>query len=358
MRNIILGVTGSVAAIKTQKMYESLSNVGSVTVVSTKSGEYFLKQCNFPYNYLTDESEWKENYKLGDSILHIELRKNASVLVLAPLDANTLAKISLGLCDNLLTSLVRAWDWTKPMILAPSMNTMMWENEPTFEQLNIMKNRGAIVVDPVEKMLACGDIGVGAMADISVISNLLNNLIRWRFPLKNCPGIPINHHPGAFGFHRKKNHHTGVDLYCNDNDPVYAVEDGTVVHVEQFTGTALGHTWWNDTWGIMVEGSSGVVNYGEVNRPNKKNGDKVKRGDLIGNVKQVLFNDRLRPEIPGHSCSMLHLELYKHGSREFADWHDLTKNPSLLDPTSYLISSENCPVNTLTWENSEGKILG
>lgn len=377
MRNILLGVTGSVAAIKTPKLYEELSKIGCVHVVGTKSGEYFLNQIDFPGNpnYYSDEDEWKETYSLGDPILHIELRKSASALVIAPLDANTLAKIALGFCDNLLTCIVRAWDWNKPMILAPAMNTMMYENSPTAEHLEIMRRRGAIIVDPVEKTLACGDVGMGAMAHATDIAQALNNVIRWEFPLKWCPGIPINHHPGAFGFHRKKNHHTGIDLYCANGEAVRAVEDGTIVHIAQFTGSAVGHTWWNDTWGIMVEGSSGVVNYGEVRNPEinsiprrakygymhdgfMKVGNKVKRGQQIANVSQVLFDDRLRPEIPGHSCSMLHLELYKHGTREFADWHDLTKNPNLLDPTSYLIQAEGSPLNTLTWENSEGKVVG
>jgi phosphopantothenoylcysteine decarboxylase len=287
MLNIILGVTGSVAAIKTQKVLNELSAIGSVNVVATKAGQYFLKQAEFEGSVLTDEAEWTEEYVLGDPILHIELRRNASALVIAPLDVNTLAKIALGLCDNLLTCLVRAWDWNKPMILAPAANTMMYENSPTKEHLQIMRGRGAIIVDPVEKTLACGDVGIGAMAPAEQIAQSLKNVIRWQFPISQCPGIPINHHPGAFGFHRKKNHHTGVDLYCKDGSIVYAVEDGTIVHMAQFTGAALGHTWWNDTWGMMVEGSTGVVNYGEIHNPFVSGfplfqiGDKVKKAILL-----------------------------------------------------------------------------
>lgn len=192
---------------------------------------------------------------------------------------------------------------------------------------------------------------------------------RWYFPISGCPGIPINHHPGAFGFNRRKNHHTGVDLYCKNGQQVFAVEDGTIVKIEQFTGSKVGHDWWNDTWGVMIEGSSGVVNYGELGRPDGtwyenhyttvlKVGQRVKRNELIGNVQQVLFDEKLRKDIPGHSCSMLHLELYKHGSREFADWHDPQKNPNLLDATPYLMSAENAPTTTLTWENTEAKTVG
>jgi hypothetical protein len=120
---------------------------------------------------------------------------------------------------------------------------------------------------------------------------------------------------------------------------------------------------------MMVEGASGVVNYGEINCPDKalwmdghytivkKVGDKVKRGEFIATVKQVLFDDKHRPDIEGHSCSMLHLELYKHGAREFAHWHDIAKEPNLLDPTPFLMLSESAPA-TITWNNSENKPVG
>ena len=84
-------------------------------------------------------------------------------------NANTLAKISYGFCDNLLTSIIRAWDWTKPMFLCPAMNTMMWDNKPTLEQISLLKNWGATVIEPIEKKLACNDVGMGAMASIEDI---------------------------------------------------------------------------------------------------------------------------------------------------------------------------------------------
>lgn len=64
-----------------------------------------------------DEEEWHQWQKKGDPVLHIELRKWADLLVVAPLSANTLAKLAQGLCDNCLTSVVRAWDWSKPLLV-------------------------------------------------------------------------------------------------------------------------------------------------------------------------------------------------------------------------------------------------
>lgn len=95
-----------------------------------------------------DEEEWEQWKKRGDIVLHIELRKWADCLLIAPLSANTLAKISTGICDNLLTQVCRAWDMEihkagharvgllkKPIVACPSMNTMMWEHPITAKQL-------------------------------------------------------------------------------------------------------------------------------------------------------------------------------------------------------------------------------
>jgi phosphopantothenoylcysteine decarboxylase len=372
MKNILLGVTGSVAAVKTREVAEELAKIGDVRVVLTGAGRYFLEKTDPDFlaewrdreKLFTDADEWTPAFNLGDPVLHIELRRWASCLVIAPLDANTIAKCSLGLCDNLLTSVFRAWDWTKPVVAAPAMNTMMWENEPTQGQLALLRarHRQFHVVPPVEKRLACNDVGMGAMAPVAEIVKATNDLLRWRFPLGWCAGIPINHHPGAWGFHRAKNHHTGVDLYTVDGAAVYAVEDGTVVKVDVFTGPKAGHDWWEETYGIMVEGASGVVNYGEVAKPESIDtvvvGQKLNRGERFARVKRVLFEHKLRPDIPGHSTSMLHLELYKAGTREFADWHDPQKNPALLDPTPMLLAAENAPAVTLTWGNEEARTVG
>jgi phosphopantothenoylcysteine decarboxylase len=177
MTNIILGVTGSVAAIKVLQLSESLKQFANVKIIMTKSSEYFLqfdfntfKQLNIPI--FCDQDEWPAlngPYPVGESILHIEMRRWADLFLLAPMDANTLAKMANGLCDNLLTSIVRAWDWNKPIILCPAMNTMMWNNPPTEEQIALLKRWGAAIVSPVEKKLACQDIGMGGMASVEDI---------------------------------------------------------------------------------------------------------------------------------------------------------------------------------------------
>lgn len=99
--------------------------------------------------------------------MHIELRQWADVAVVAPLSAHTLAKLAHGLCDDVLTSALRAWDYRKPLILAPAMNTYMWEHPLTSQQLSVVASFGCVqVVRPVVKELACGDVGRGALAPV------------------------------------------------------------------------------------------------------------------------------------------------------------------------------------------------
>jgi murein DD-endopeptidase MepM/ murein hydrolase activator NlpD len=165
---------------------------------------------------------------------------------------------------------------------------------------------------------------------------------RWRFPLRHCAGIPVNRHPGAFGCVRKRDIHTGVDLYCPENEPVFAVEEGVVVAIEVFTGPRADSPWWNETQALLVEGASGVVCYGEVHiNEGLDVGVRVEAGQEIGHVVPVLKPMQARSDIPGHSRFMLHLELYKHGTRAAVWWRPGEPRPAeLLDPTPYLLAAE------------------
>jgi phosphopantothenoylcysteine decarboxylase len=89
---------------------------------------------------------------------------------------NTLAKISNGLCDNLLTNTARAWDYSKPFFIGPAANTHMWDSPITKNQLKIVQDLGIRVIPPISKTLACGDTGVGAMADINTILSYIDGV--------------------------------------------------------------------------------------------------------------------------------------------------------------------------------------
>ncbi|XP_073143056.1 phosphopantothenoylcysteine decarboxylase-like [Henckelia pumila] len=168
---ILLAASGSVAAIKFANICHCFSEWAEVKAVATKASKHFIDTASLPKDVTlyTDEDEWSTWNKLGDSVLHIELRRWADIMVIAPLSANTLGKIAGGLCDNLLTCIIRAWDFSKPMFVAPAMNTFMWNNPFTERHLMVIDDLGISLIPPVSKRLACGDYGNGAMAEPSLI---------------------------------------------------------------------------------------------------------------------------------------------------------------------------------------------
>ena len=155
---------------------------------------------------------------------------------------------------------------------------------------------------------------------------------RWAWPL---PGTAIAlreraaDHPGRFGAVRKFDIHTGVDLYCDERHEVVAVEPGTVVAIETFTGPNAGSPWWHETLAVLVEGASGVVLYGEiVPRAGLEVGTLLGSGEVVGRVARVLKKDK------GLPMTMLHLELYASGTRASSWWKLGEPRPTtLLDPT-------------------------
>ncbi|KAE8454098.1 hypothetical protein EG329_007876 [Mollisiaceae sp. DMI_Dod_QoI] len=234
--HLLLAASGSVATIKIPAILKALSHHPnlSIIVLLTKSATSFLQgqsaeQPHFAHFHripnvqavYLDEEEWIRPWKRGAGILHIELRRWADVLVVAPLSANTLAKVVGGFADNLLLSVIRAWDTTgiidplrlphstmsqsaasegtaadggngevvvggegsalpkrkKRILVAPAMNTAMWRHPITMKQIKVLEDEWGVegeqsegegwfeVLRPMEKELACGDIGDGAMKD-------------------------------------------------------------------------------------------------------------------------------------------------------------------------------------------------
>ena len=147
-------------------------------------------------------------------------------------------------------------------------------------------------------------------------------------------GLPLTGHPGSFGFVRKNHIHEGVDLYGYEGQAVYAVETGTVVAIEHFTGKLATppSTWWHDTMAVLIEGPTGVVVYGEI-QTDLQVGMKIARGSLVGSLIPVLKVDKGRP------TTMLHLELHEHGTRMSYEWLDIRPS-SLRDPTEFLMNSK------------------
>lgn len=196
--NILICCTGSVATIKLplliETLLEEISPIYDVSVkfCLTEKAQHFcskseIKSC---IGY-SDEDEWNCWKKRGDPVLHIDLSKWADILVIAPLDANTLAKLATGICDNLILCLARAWDLRKPFIFCPAMNTRMWEHPITASQISILKSWGYIEVAPISKVLMCGDSGVGAMAEVQHIVSVVMEYIPKSLQIKNGPSISL-----------------------------------------------------------------------------------------------------------------------------------------------------------------------
>lgn len=163
---------------------------------------------------------------------------------------------------------------------------------------------------------------------------LENSQTKFLSDYKDSTEIPINPHPGSFGKKRKNHVHEGIDLYCEKGDLVYNIEDGTVIKIKSFTGEENNSPWWNNTWCVLIEGKTGVFNYGEIiPEKNIKEGLNIKEGQIIGTIETVLKKNKGRP------MNMLHLELYNHGTKDsIEEWGlEEAKPVHLLDPTHIII---------------------
>lgn len=187
---LLLGITGSVAAIKTPKLVRALATSlttepGQLHIIATKRSFRFWKPDDVAAQFAEranaaawtphiwrDGDEWPTTqYARGQKIPHIELATWADILVIAPLTANSLAQLAAGMCHNLLASTLRAWHRDRPIVVAPAMNTQMWTHPATAEHLATLQRwyPKFTVIDPVKKQLACGVFDVGGMADVETI---------------------------------------------------------------------------------------------------------------------------------------------------------------------------------------------
>ncbi|XP_015098616.1 phosphopantothenoylcysteine decarboxylase isoform X3 [Vicugna pacos] len=176
---VLVGVTGSVAALKLPLLVSRLLDIPGleVAVVTTERAKHFYSPQDVPVTLYSDTDEWELWKCRSDPVLHIDLRRWADLMLVAPLDANTLGKVASGICDNLLTCVIRAWDRSKPLLFCPAMNTAMWEHPITEQQVGQLKAFGYVEVPCVAKKLVCGDQGLGAMAEVGTIVDKVKEVI-------------------------------------------------------------------------------------------------------------------------------------------------------------------------------------
>jgi len=178
---ILLGVTGGIAAYKACELVRRLRD-GSheVQVVMTEAAQRFVTPMTF--EVLSGKPVGLSLWGGTDpSIEHIRLARWPDVIAIAPATANTLARLAHGLAEDLLTTVVLASRADVPVVLAPAMNTAMWDNplvRKNLETLASVAGQRYRVVPPAEKQLACGETGLGALADEATILRAIESASR------------------------------------------------------------------------------------------------------------------------------------------------------------------------------------
>lgn len=174
-KNVLIGLTGSIAAYKTAELIRLFKKEGmEVKVVSTESGLLFLGEKTL--ETLSNNPVYVDTFQKHLETKHISLADWADVFVIAPISANSISKIAAGIADNLLTSLSCAYlGKNKPLFIAPAMNDGMWNNPIIKENILKLKNIGVNVIEPINGFLACGSEGTGKMEDPSIIFEKVKN---------------------------------------------------------------------------------------------------------------------------------------------------------------------------------------
>ena len=177
-KTILLAVTGGIAAYKVPNLIRLLKKRGAdVIVVATSNALNFVTKLTL--QTVSNNKVYVDEFDTKDfDIEHISLSKKADLLLIAPLSANTLSKIANGIADNLLTSIVLAFN--KPIILCPAMNTNMWENAIVKDNLKKLKSFNFTIIEPVSGLLACGDSGIGKMKDESDIVDDVISILNYK----------------------------------------------------------------------------------------------------------------------------------------------------------------------------------
>lgn len=177
-KNILIGITGGIAAYKICELVRMYKKArANVRVVLTPNAKNFVTKLTL--QTLSNNEVYVQNFEIDEfKPEHIALTE-ADVFVIAPATANTISKIANGICDNLLTSTACAFN--KPILLAPAMNTNMWNNTFVQENITKLKQAGYYILEPDSGFLACGTNGVGRMREVEEIFDATVGLFTQKF---------------------------------------------------------------------------------------------------------------------------------------------------------------------------------
>lgn len=194
---VLLGVTGGIAAYKSADLCRLLIKAGAeVQVIMTESATRFVAPLTF--ETLSRRPVYRDVFDRthGWEIEHVAYAHWGDVLVVAPATANTLAKMAAGLADDALSTTVLAF--RGPVVVAPAMNTAMWDHAQTRENLRRLAERGVVIVQPGSGELACGDEGAGRLADlVAVLHAVARAVTAARFAAATSGGAPRSGEAGA-----------------------------------------------------------------------------------------------------------------------------------------------------------------
>ncbi len=186
-KNVVLGVTGGIAAYKSCEIVSRLVKLGAnVDVVMTQHAEEFVTPLTFETLSRNAVVRGMFEERKEFDVRHVSLAKKADVLLVAPATANAIAKFAQGIADDMLST---TWLATKCVrVVAPAMNTAMYEDEATAENLALLRERGVIVIEPASGRLACGDFGKGKMAEPYEIVERITEILQ---PVRDFEGKTV-----------------------------------------------------------------------------------------------------------------------------------------------------------------------
>lgn len=287
---VILGVTGGIAAYKSAALASLLVKAGAdVQVIMTEHAQEFIAPITFEaltgHRCLTDTFDRNHEY----STEHVELGKRADAVIVAPATANVIAKLAHGIADDMLTTTILACRC--PKIIAPAMNTRMYENPVTQDNMELLRKYGMEVVEAASGRLACGDVGAGKMPEPEALFQYV--LKACAFP-KDMEGLKVmvtagptqeiidpvryvtNHSTGKMGYSIAK-------ICALRGADVTLVSGKTSLEPPMFV-TVVPVTTAKDMYEVVVSGSeetdiiikaAAVADY----RPKKVSDEKIKKSD-------------------------------------------------------------------------------
>ena len=183
-KHVVLGVSGGIAAYKSCELVSRLKKLGAdVHVIMTRNAEEFVAPLSF--ETLSDNKVVRGMFEEREEhdVRHVALAKLADVFVVAPATANVIAKFARGIADDMLSTTWLASD--APKLVAPAMNTAMYDDEATQDNIALLRERGVMFVEPGVGRLACGDTGRGKMAEPADIAERIQEILR---PVRDFEG--------------------------------------------------------------------------------------------------------------------------------------------------------------------------